>query len=163
MTSGTAPTLSQGHSPENQEQVIRRALTTLTSGNTEKTIGVPDYVLTVELPLHSKARPRLTRSGHAYMAPAYKEAQAAMRKQLRAQWQGEPLDGPIALHVKVYGEGRGDADNIAGFLMDAAGPNKKEPGVLWADDRVTVIPKLSIEWERAPKAESRWVISITHL
>jgi hypothetical protein len=28
------------------------------------------------------------------------------------------------------------------------------------DDRVSVIPKLSIEWEKAPKAESEWLIYI---
>jgi Holliday junction resolvase RusA-like endonuclease len=88
------------------------------------------------------------------MPPAYKLAQSEMRKQIRQQWDKGPLEGPISLVIKVKGEGRGDADNIAGAFMDAA------QGIVWMDDRVSVIPKLSIEWEKAPKAESEWLIYI---
>lgn len=117
----------------------------------------PDYVLVIKRPLFSKARPRLTRTGHAFMPPAYKLAQAEMRKQLKQQWTRGPLEGPIHLALVVKGEGRGDTDNIAGALMDAA------QGILWLDDRVTVIPKLSIEWTKATKAESEWVVMIKHI
>lgn len=114
----------------------------------------PDYVLVIKRPLFSKARPRLTRTGHAFMPPAYKLAQAEMRKQIRQQWAQGPLEGPISLSLLVKGEGRGDTDNIAGAFMDAA------QGILWLDDRVTVIPKLSIEWKKAPKTDSEWIILI---
>jgi Holliday junction resolvase RusA-like endonuclease len=130
---------------------------------TPKETASPDYVLEVRMPLHSKARPRLTRSGHAYMAPAYKAAQEEMRRLLREQWPHEPLEGPLALELEVWGEGRGDADNIAGFIMDAAGPHHGIPGVLWNDDRVSVISALSIRWHKAPKKDSRWLIHITLL
>lgn len=136
---------------------------TSTLENIEKVIASPDYVLTIDLPLHSKARPRLTKSGHAYMAPAYRLAQAEMQRQIREQWPNEPLLGPVALYVKIKGEGRGDADNIVGFLMDAAGPSKNKPGILWQDDRVSVIPLVIIDWEKAPKAESQWTIHIKKL
>lgn len=136
---------------------------TSTLQNIEKVIASPDYVLTIDLPLHSKARPRLTKSGHAYMAPAYRLAQAEMQRQIREQWPNEPLLGPVALYVKIKGEGRGDADNIVGFLMDAAGPSKNKPGILWQDDRVSVIPLVIIDWEKAPKAESQWTIHIKKL
>jgi Holliday junction resolvase RusA-like endonuclease len=123
----------------------------------------PDYVLQVEMPLHSKARPRMTKTGHAYMAQSYRDAQAQMRKLLQEQWPYEPLAGPIALYLKIRGEGRGDADNIAGFLMDAAGPSKNQPGLLWEDDRVSVISTLIVEWEKVTKAESCWTIQIAVL
>lgn len=135
----------------------------ITSKVIASAIDSPDYTIVVEMPLHSKARPRLTRSGHAYMAQSYREAQAEMRRQVAAQWSGEPLDGPLAVHIEMHGEGRGDADNLMGFVLDAVGPSKKDKGVLWIDDRVSVITYLSSEWHKAPKADSKWVIKIAVL
>lgn len=86
-----------------------------------------------------------------------------MRRQVTEQWQRPPLEGPIAVYMKLYGEGRGDADNLAGFLLDAAGPRKGEPGILWVDDRVTVIPVLIVDWEKTAKADSKWVLQIALL
>lgn len=120
-------------------------------------IALPDYVVTIRQPLFSKARPRLTRTGHAYMPPAYKLAQAEMRKQMKAQWFQGPLEGPVSLELILKGEGRGDSDNIAGAFMDAA------HGILWIDDRVTIIPELKVHWEKAPKKDSIWIANIDHL
>lgn len=117
----------------------------------------PDHVLEVRMPLFSKARPRLTRFGKAYMPQAYKDSQAEMRRQLASQWTDEPLTGPMALYLRVYGEGRGDTDNIAGAIMDAAN------GILWTDDRVSIISTLVVEWVKASKADSRWIIQIAEL
>lgn len=116
-----------------------------------------DYVLVIKRPLFSKARPRLTRTGHAFMPPAYKLAQAEMRKLIGQQWSKGPLEGPVSLTLLVKGEGRGDTDNIAGAFMDAA------QGILWLDDRVSVIPRLSIEWEKASKVDSEWIVLIHHI
>jgi len=127
-------------------------------------ISSPDYIIEVKMPLFSKARPRLTKSGHAYMAESYRLAQAEMRRKVREQWQPrEPLLGPIALYIQAHGEGRLDSDNLAGFLMDAVGPSKKEPGILWQDDRVSVIPLLIVDWKKAKKDDSRWLIHILEL
>lgn len=134
-----------------------------TSEAIAKAIGSPDYVLEIKMPLFSKARPRLTKTGHAYMPQAYRDAQAEMQRQIREQWSLEPLEGPIALYIRAYGEGRGDSDNISGAILDAAGPSKGKPGILWEDDRVSVIPCLVFEWEKTSKAESRWVIQIAVL
>lgn len=134
-----------------------------TSEAIAKVIGSPDYVLEIKMPLFSKARPRLTKTGHAYMPQAYRDAQAEMQRQIREQWCHGPLEGPIALCIRAYGEGRGDSDNISGAILDAAGPSKGKPGILWEDDRVSVIPCLIFEWEKATKAESRWVIQIAML
>ena len=128
-----------------------------------RAIGSPDYVLQVSMPLFSKARPRLTKTGHAYMPQSYRDSQAEMRKQLEAQWQREPLEGPVAVYLKLYGEGRGDSDNILGALFDCAGPSKGKPGLLWVDDRVSVIPVAVVEWEKTTKADSKWIVQIAML
>lgn len=118
----------------------------------------PDYILVVKQPLFSKARPRLTRSGHAYMPKEYRAAQEEMKRQLKEQWQDKPLlSGPLSLRMMVKGEGRGDLDNIAGAFMDS-GHN-----ILWDEDRVSVISELSISWTKAPKKDSEWIIHIKNL
>lgn len=129
----------------------------------ERVIDSPDYHLEIRMPLFSKARPRLTRSGHAYMPSAYREAQLEMQRQIVEQWQNEPLEGPLAVHIEMHGEGRGDLDNLAGAVLDAAGPSKGKPGILWVDDRVTVIPYLFAEWHKTSKADSGWTIRILML
>lgn len=135
-----------------------------TSQAIERVIYFPDYLIEVKAPLFSKARPRLTKTGHAYMPESYRLAQAEMRRQIREQWQGrEPLLGPIALYIEMHGEARIDADNAAGAVLDAAGPSKKEAGVLWQDDRVSVIPLLIVDWKKAKKDDSFWRIHILDL
>ena len=109
--------------------------------------------LTVEMALFSKARPRVTSRG-TFMPVEYKKKQKEMVRQLKEQWEGPPLEGPLRLELRIKGEGRADADNIIGALMDAAN------GLLWVDDRVSIIPQIEVMWEKAPKADSRWLISI---
>lgn len=117
-----------------------------------------DYELIIKQPLFSKARPRLTRSGHAYMPQTYRDSQAEMKRQITEQWGDRPmLTGPVHLEMLVRGEGRGDLDNIAGAFMDS-GHN-----ILWNEDRVSVIPRLTISWEKASKKDSEWIIRITRL
>jgi Holliday junction resolvase RusA-like endonuclease len=91
------------------------------------------------------------------MPAPYREAQNEMRRQLKQQWAKGPLEGPLAVHVLVQGEGRGDADNIAGAFMDAG------HDILWTDDRVSVISELCVRWRKRPKAESQWIITIYEL
>jgi Holliday junction resolvase RusA-like endonuclease len=157
------PILNQGiHGTLSQVPARKKSLSPI-SDSIAKVTDSPEYVLDVSMPLHSKARPRMTRSGHTYMAQSYREAQAEMRRLLGLQWDRPPLEGPIALYLKIYGEARGDSDNIAGFIMDAAGPSKNSPGLLWADDRVNVISTLIVEWHKAAKKDSRWLIYIACL
>ena len=111
----------------------------------------------VKMPLFSKARPRVTSRG-TFMPKEYKQRQAEMRRQLLEEWgTREPLAGPIALDLELYGEGRADADNIIGALMDSA--NK----FLWIDDRVSIIPQISVKWEKAAKSDSLWILKIYDL
>jgi Holliday junction resolvase RusA-like endonuclease len=114
------------------------------------------HKLTLEMPLFSKARPRLSQHG-AYMASSYRDKQRRMRLMLREQWKRDPLEGPLKLEIDCRGEGRGDVDNIAGALMDAAN------GILWLDDRCSIIPSLTITWAKCKRPESVWHITITEL
>jgi hypothetical protein len=88
------------------------------------------------------------------MPDAYRQSQRETIRQLKEQWTIAPLDGPVCLRLNVRGEGRGDADNIAGAFMDAA------VGIVFSDDRVKVIPHLELIWEKAPKKQSSWTADI---
>ena len=109
--------------------------------------------IVVEMPLFSKARPRVTSRG-TFMPAEYKKKQKEMLRQVKEQYTGEPLEGPLRVEIDVYGEGRADGDNIIGALFDSVN------GVVWKDDRVSIIPQLEVKWTKAPKAESKWVIRI---
>jgi len=73
---------------------------------------------------------------------------------IKKQWPLPPLEGPIRVEIEIQGEGRADADNVAGALFDCAN------GTLWVDDRVSVIPQLEVKWTKAKKSDSKWVIKI---
>lgn len=108
------------------------------------------------MPLFSKARPRVTSKG-TFMPKAYKDKQKEMKRQLREQWHQEPLQGPLRLVLNIQGEARADADNIIGALMDSAN------GLLWVDDRVSIIPEIEVRWVKSSQKDSRWSITICEL
>lgn len=158
-----APTSSQVPTSGILSNLLAAKLTKTISDPIARAIADPDFIIEVRMPLFSKARPRLTKTGHAYMPQAYRDSQTEMRRQILEQWPHGPLAGPIGLYVKLYGEGRGDADNLVGALLDAAGPSKGQEGILWEDDRVSVIPCIVVEWQKASKVDSRWVVQIAKL
>ena len=88
------------------------------------------------------------------MPKDYKDKQKEMLSQLRAQYDGPPLEGPLRVVLELRGEGRGDVDNMVGAFFDTA--NK----VLWTDDRVSIIPQLEVSWQKAKKIDSCWNIKI---
>lgn len=88
------------------------------------------------------------------MPKDYKDKQKEMLSQLRAQYDGPPLEGPLRVVLGLRGEGRGDIDNMVGAFFDTA--NK----VLWTDDRVSIIPQLEVSWQKAKKIDSCWNIKI---
>ena len=112
--------------------------------------------LTIDQPIYSKARPRVTTRG-TFMPKSYQDKRKAMLEAIKSQYQGPPLEGPLRVEIDVWGEGRSDTDNIAGALFDCA--NK----ILWVDDRVKIIPELSVRWCKAKKDDSRWVIRVYQL
>ena len=105
------------------------------------------------MPLFSKARPRVTVKG-TFMPKEYKVKQKEMLRQVKEQWPWPPLQGPIRVEIDIAGEGRADGDNIIGALFDSL--NK----VVWADDRVTIIPELEVKWKKASRADSLWVVRL---
>ena len=88
------------------------------------------------------------------MPKDYRIKQQEMLKQIREQYGGTPLEGPLRVDLELRGEGRADLDNIVGAFLDVA--NK----VLWVDDRVSIIPEISARWTKSKKADSVWIIKI---
>lgn len=98
--------------------------------------------LEIEGPITPKARPRVTRSGQAYMPSSYRGWKTDAITQLRIQWgQANPVDFPASVTIELVGKHRrsGDADNTSGALLDAM----VQAGVLKGDNLVCV-PALSV-------------------
>lgn len=97
------------------------------------------------LPLQPKARPRFSKV--AYTAPTYREWMKQCKAILSEWWVRPPLQKGevIAVHFLFRGPGTSDLDNLQGAVMDAGN------GIIWADDRVTVLRRIEAEWEKSPK------------
>ena len=79
----------------------------------------------------SKLRPRVTRTGHAYMPAGYQKSKADFGWLVKAARPPFTAAGDVALYVEigVKAKGRGDDDNYLGWLMDSL------QGIVFADDR----------------------------
>ena len=91
------------------------------------------------------------------MPKAYQDKRKALLEAIKDQYTEAPLEGPLRVEIHVQGEGRADGDNIIGALFDCAN------GVLWVDDRVSIIPQLEVRWTKSKKADSIWHIRIYQL
>ena len=102
-----------------------------------------DFLL--QVPLMSKARPR-TAPGRSrpYMPPAYMQWKQRVRAQMGEWWTAPPLPFVNCLTLKFCGPGRGDLDNLAGAILDAGN------GLIWSDDRVTIVGAMALRWEKSP-------------
>ena len=92
-------------------------------------------MLTLGLPVRciSKQRPRAyIRAGKVahYMNADYMKWKSDVAARLREMYAGPPFEGPLSLSIIAYYRlaPKGDVDNLAGALMDAAN------GILWHDD-----------------------------
>lgn len=96
------------------------------------------------LPLQPKTRPRFSR--HAYTDDKYAAWMQRCRAILGEWWTRPPLGKGevIAVHFTFRGPGFSDLDNLVGAVMDAG------LGILWTDDRVTVLKRIEAEWQKAP-------------
>ncbi|QTP86383.1 RusA family crossover junction endodeoxyribonuclease [Synechococcus phage S-SRP02] len=103
-----------------------------------------EFVLPV--PLQPKARPRFSRGSGAYTDRKYADWMKSCRAILREWWTRPPLGKGevVAVHFTFYGPGTSDLDNLQGAVMDAGN------GIVWVDDRVTVLKKIVAEWEQSP-------------
>jgi len=115
-------------------------------------------MITLEIfhPLFSKARPRVTSRG-TFMPKAYKDNQRELLAKVKEQYDGPPLKGPLRVEMELYGEGRADIDNVVGAFFDTV--NK----VLWEDDRISIIPELSVKWIKTKKDQSAWYVRIIEI
>ena len=112
-------------------------------------------MITLEIfhPLFSKARPRVTKRG-TFMPVSYKNNQKELLAKIKEQYDGPPLQGPLRVEMVLHGEGRADIDNVVGAFFDTA--NK----VLWEDDRISIIPELSVRWVKSKKDQSCWYVKV---
>ena len=106
--------------------------------------------ITLHVPLTSKARPR-SFSGQKvpYMPAKYKKWKAEVRAQLAEWWTEPPLEKVKIVTLKFKGPARADLDNLMGAILDTGN------GLIWKDDRLSIISKLYGEFEKAKEADSQ--------
>lgn len=105
-------------------------------------------ILTLEGAIVPKARPRVTRTGHAFMPSAYREWKVAAIASLTAQWGDRPqVSGPVIVVIALKGKHRrsGDADNTAGAILDAM----VQAGIL-SGDNLKAVPTLTVSLSHGP-------------
>ena len=112
--------------------------------------------LTIHHQLFSKARPRVTSRG-TFMPASYRKNQKELLAKVKEQYDGPPLKGPLRVEMELHGEGRADIDNVVGAFFDTV--NK----VLWEDDRISIIPELSVKWIKTKKDQSAWYVRIIEI
>lgn len=102
----------------------------------------------LQLPLQPKERPRFG-NGRTYKSSGYREWTKQCRSVLSEWWTVPPLGKGqiVAVQFTFKGPGTSDLDNLQGAVMDAG------KGIVWTDDRVTVLRRIEAEWEKAPKTE----------
>ena len=88
------------------------------------------------------------------MPVAYRNNQKELLLKVKEQYDGAPLEGPLRVEMVLHGEGRADIDNIVGAFFDTVN------GILWTDDRVSIIPELSVSWVKAKKEQSCWYVKV---
>lgn len=108
------------------------------------------------LPLQPKARPRF--AGHAYKDRKYASWMQSARSILAEWWTIPPLGKGqvIALQLTFRGPGTSDLDNLAGAVLDAG------RGIVWSDDRVTVLRRIEADWEKAAKNNQSILLTVIY-
>jgi Holliday junction resolvase RusA-like endonuclease len=89
-----------------------------------------------------KARPRGLSTGRHYLPQNYRDWKNNAIWELRQQHHGGAIAEPVAIEIILIGKHsrRGDADNIAGAILDAM----VQAGII-KDDNLTRIPSLKIQ------------------
>lgn len=107
---------------------------------------IAEFLLRV--PLQPKERPRFG-NGRAYKDSGYVKWTQQCRAILAEWWAIPPLGKGqiIAVQFTFRGPGTSDLDNLQGAVMDAG------KGIIWTDDRVTVLRRVEAEWEKRPKSD----------
>lgn len=115
------------------------------------------YTLTLSGPVVPKARPRVTANG-TYMPDEYREWKQAAIASFESQYKGEALSGVVvSILLKGKHSRRGDADNIAGAILDAL----VQAGVLKNDNLVHVRGlSVALEWSKKVEPESFVILEV---
>lgn len=101
-----------------------------------------------------KQRPRFNgRSAH--LSHRYRHWLEDARASMRKQWEGPPLPLLEDLEVSFHGPARSDIDNLLGAVLDAG------TGILWVNDRVSVIPQATARFFKDSLAKQEIHILIT--
>ena len=116
-------------------------------------VDIQDGALVIasdKVPAMSKPRPRVTQTGHVYMPGPYMAWKANVGGIVARVLPQLPFIGQarIELTLRIWA-GRGDADNLAGGIMDALN------GIAWTDDRQ--IRSLRVDLEDRTKTSPRWL------
>ena len=113
-------------------------------------------VIRSTIPAMSKPRPRTTQTGHVYMPAPYMQWKQRIGGLVALGLRSLPLFGQARLELSLtIWAGRGDADNLAGGIMDALN------GIAWTDDRQ--IRRLVVDLEERNKTSPRWVAVVRTL
>lgn len=108
---------------------------------------------TFDINLMSKARPRFSAGKVPYMPKEYMQWKKDLRALMAEWWTTPPLDHVDRIDLVFKGPARYDLDNLAGSVLDAG------QGLVWTNDRCTVIPTLNLQWIKTKPANSS--ISLT--
>lgn len=107
-----------------------------------------------------KARPRGNANGCYYLPERYRlwreETAVILRQQMPVGFQG--YDTPVSVSIRCYGKWRGDADNIAGAILDALVDVQVLP-----NDSLNYVQQLSFGVVPEKKKNKRLIIEIKPL
>lgn len=103
-----------------------------------------------------KARPRLSASGRAFLPKNYRDWKTNAIECLRSQHLPPQPYQRVTIDVALFGNHRGDLDNICGAILDAL-----VQAEILQDDRLSVVTAIAIRHYAA--ANFKTIITISEL
>lgn len=118
-------------------------------------MGIRTAEFLLRLPLQPKERPRFGKR-RAYTSKRYRRWTQQCRAVLTEWWTAPPLGKGqvVAVHFTFRGPGTSDLDNLQGAVMDAG------KGIVWTDDRVTVLRYIQAQWEKTPRNDQSILLKV---
>ena len=114
------------------------------------------YTFNLDGPIVPKARARTTANG-TYHPHNYKRWKTEAISDISSQYQGDPLEyAEVTISLSGKHSRRGDADNVAGAVLDALVQAK-----VLVDDNMKRVPSLTIclDWQK--KVEPKTVVVLS--
>lgn len=100
----------------------------------EYTLSIATFILPNIMPM-GKARPRVTKTGHAFMPSSYRKYKSDVCKLIRTQWDGTIITATVKVTTSFYtptGNCRSDVSNAHDTLLDCL----QDSGVIANDKQV---------------------------